>query len=234
MKIQNHTFLTIFAASCILFCDSCNRNDCPPPPQCPPQTNEATAAAPADKPEAAPNPSENVPAPSAENAANANHIAQPDPSQNKDLQANDKGDEKESENDSKDNENGENDENSDNSDEESSGDEEKCEERERQIDEWLDGRLVDNLTEFGRRHEIQVNMSDAKWADLEPTLPVPILKVSPKDDVIKKLESKFKYNCGIDDSKTAVDGTSVQLIVCSKKDAEAEEKKRNTTWPLLL
>ena len=52
-------FLTILAAYYSLFCASCNRNDCPPPPQCSPQTKEATAAALANTPAA--NPSENVP-----------------------------------------------------------------------------------------------------------------------------------------------------------------------------
>ena len=108
------------------------------------------------------------------------------------------------------------------SDEENSENEEEC--NDERPDEWLDGPLK-KLTNFGRRHEIQGDMSKAKWADLEPTLPVSILKVSPDNDVIKKLESMFKYNCGIDDSKTAADGTSVQLIVCSKKDVEVEEKE---------
>ncbi len=204
MKIQNHTFLTILAASLLLFAASCSKKtEKAPEPQATaeaPKANEATAETPAptiNQPEAeVPADNAEKPAEQANNESPCNcPCAQDKPSDS------DKSD----------------------SDEENSEDEEECEEREHQIDEWLDGLLY-NLTKFGRRHEIQGDMSEAKWADLEPTLPVPILKVSPKDDVIKKLESKFKYNCGIDDSKTTSDGTSVQLIVCSKKDAEVEDK----------
>ncbi|MBO4349494.1 MAG: hypothetical protein J6A01_00920, partial [Proteobacteria bacterium] len=102
------------------------------------------------------------------------------------------------ENTQKDNDYDSNDEDeSENDEDESENDEEDCE---KAPDEWLDYRL-DDLVKFSHRHEIQGDLSNAKWADLEPTLPVSVLKVSPDDDVIEKLESRFNYYCS-DDNKT--------------------------------
>ncbi len=220
MTIQNHIFLTILAASCSLFCASCNRNDCPPPPQCPPQTNDSAAAAAASTPVAATKSSDNVP--SAETAANAlggnsqaNPLASPDAAAganaNKPIPPETQAAKEEAENDSEEEE-----------DEEVEDEEEVCEETE---EEGFDPNLRNELAEFSRRHEVQGDLSEAKWADLEPTLPVSVLKVAPDQDVIKKLNAMFEYNCSFDLdgqgnalTKTSEDGSSVQLIFCSQKD----------------
>jgi hypothetical protein len=208
MKIQNHTFLTIFAASFLLFAASCGKKtEIALEPQATaeaPKANEATAETPAptiNQPEA------EVPADNAEKPAEQANNESPcncPCAQDKPSEESDKSD----------------------SDEENSKDEGYCDDE--PPEKWLSWA---GLVTFGRRHEIQGDMSEGKWADLEPKLPVPILKVSQDNDVIKNLESMFKYNCGIDDSKTTSDGTSVQLILCSKiiddvkdKDVEGEEK----------
>lgn len=85
---------------------------------------------------------------------------------------------------------------------------------------------VDRLMEFGRRHEIQGDLSGVKWAELEPKLPDSVIKFENDKNVIHALESKYPYRCAFAQDekgktlapKTATDGTVVQIIFCSKID----------------
>ncbi len=81
--------------------------------------------------------------------------------------------------------------------------------------------VIKDMDEFGKMHGIHEQLSKAKWADLEPKLPVSVLKAAPDENVIKKLESKFKLDCSAtDDLKIASDGTSSQIIFCSTKKSK--------------
>ncbi len=104
-----------------------------------------------------------------------------------------------------------------NSDENSNAnDEEKeCDDEE---DNESFGEHIDRLTAFSKRNEIQGDLGETKWNDLMPSLTTSELKVSPEEDVIKKLESKYKEKCAIQGSKTASDGSLVELIFCSTSD----------------
>ena len=92
------------------------------------------------------------------------------------------------------------------------------------------------LIHFGYSGDKPKKFSEDKWAVLEPTLPVSILKVSPKDklDVVEKLESMFNFVCSYEDNTTvtADDGTSVELIFCSKKDRRRTHTEK-VTGPLV-
>ena len=85
---------------------------------------------------------------------------------------------------------------------------------------WLKPVMkYDYLTLFGHRHEIQGDLSQVKFSDLEPALPYGDLKVAPGNDVVKKIESYFNVLCTQDNPiKKVADGTTVQLIFCSKSE----------------
>ena len=70
---------------------------------------------------------------------------------------------------------------------------------------------------FWEMHKVQGDLSQANWSELEPILPVSVLKVAPDKDVIQSLESTFKLYCSAASSpKIADDQSTVQLIFCSK------------------
>ena len=83
---------------------------------------------------------------------------------------------------------------------------------------------INDLDVFGKEHGIHEQLSKAKWADLEPKLPVSVLKVAPDKDVRKQLESTFNLNCSDEHApKFASDGASAEIVFCSKKDDEKVE-----------
>ena len=89
---------------------------------------------------------------------------------------------------------------------------------------WLKDQ-IDRVTTFGHRHEIQGDLSQVKFSELEPALPFGDLKVAPGNDVVKKIESHFSVNCTQDNPiKKSDDGSTVQLIFCSKSERTRDYK----------
>ena len=67
---------------------------------------------------------------------------------------------------------------------------------------------------FSERHVIKGDFSQAKWSELEPTLPVPLFKSSSKDWLVNF--EKFKnIACAISDNRK-----TVKLIFCSDRDED--------------
>ena len=77
--------------------------------------------------------------------------------------------------------------------------------------------IVQELVKFGRRHEIQGDFGDDKWATLEPTLPAPVLETAPGQDLIQSFQSTLNLNCH-------AGASSDMLIYCSKPDMTQKDK----------
>lgn len=75
-------------------------------------------------------------------------------------------------------------------------------------------QCVSHNFEFSNRHEIKGDLSQAKWSELEPALPVPVFKSSSKDWLVNF--EKFKnIACAISDNRK-----TVKLIFCSDRDED--------------
>ncbi len=86
-----------------------------------------------------------------------------------------------------------------------------------------------SLIKFGKRHEIQGNFGDDKWSELESTLPEPVLKTSPGQDLIQDFKSKLNLDCT---SNSASD----LLIYCSKSngiDRDEEDEEDEDPWRII-
>ena len=83
--------------------------------------------------------------------------------------------------------------------------------------------VVVTQTKFGKRHEIQGDLREGRWATIEPTLQAPNLETSPGQHLIQAFKSNLNLYCSPNSS-------SDMLIYCSKSgknDSEAEDDDYN-------
>ena len=86
--------------------------------------------------------------------------------------------------------------------------------------------VVVTQTKFGKRHEIQGNFGDDKWSELESTLPEPVLKTSPGQDLIQAFKSNLNLYCS---SNSASD----LLIYCSKSNGIHSDEEDEDLWRII-
>ena len=109
------------------------------------------------------------------------------------------------------------------------GESENTEEREKFCRANQDAILcpvVVTQTKFGKKHEIQGDLREGRWATIEPALQAPNLEASPGQDLIQAFKSNLNLYCSSNSS-------SDMLFYCSKSgksDTEAEDDDYNSSF----